>query len=338
MKKIFAFVLVAFFSLSIMAERTSFRINLIGSDATYSVSTLKLVEDDNHTPAVENGYDATAILSQSNEHTTLIYGFIGTGKYSTVQTNNLEGLEIGFVTNQNDASYKLSFTNYSGTEEFVLYDREAKKSVIINASTPDYPFTATAGQVEINNRFVIGAPATGYTVTPNAAGYATFSAAEATVIPTGATAYTGTISGEELVLNQIMGGYVPANTGVIVAGVAGTPYNFAIYDGSVDAIAGNALQATSTYNTSMKNVYVLKGNAFLEYVGTNALAANKAYIQLPAAGPNNAPKRITMRFNGTTAVDNVETEAVQPVKFIENGEIFIRRGNEVYNLQGQLVK
>ena len=88
----------------------------------------------------------------------------------------------------------------------------------------------------------------------------------------------------------------------------------------------------------MKNVYVLKGNAFLEYVGTNALAANKAYIQLPAAGPNNAPARIRMVINGTTAVENVEAEAVKAEKFIENGQVFIRRGNEVYNLQGQIVK
>jgi len=200
-----------------------------------------------------------------------------------------------------------------------------------------YTFTWTYASDNLTITFP-AAPVTGYTVTPNAAGYATFSADEATVIPDGATAYTGTISGEELVLNQITGGYVPANTGVIVAGVAGTPYNFAIYGGSVDAIGGNALKATATYNTSMKNVYVLKGNAFLEYVGTNALAANKAYIQLPTAGQNNAPARISMRFNGTQDVENVETEAVKAEKFIENGQVLIRRGNEVYNLQGQIVK
>ena len=88
----------------------------------------------------------------------------------------------------------------------------------------------------------------------------------------------------------------------------------------------------------MKNVYVLKGNAFLEYVGTNALAANKAYIQLPEAGQNNAPARIRMVINGTQGVENVETEAVKAEKFIENGQVLIRRGNEVYNLQGQIVK
>lgn len=198
-----------------------------------------------------------------------------------------------------------------------------------------YTFTWTYASDNLAITFPAVAPATGYTVTPNAAGYATFSAAEATVIPTGATAYTGTISGEELLLNQIMGGYVPANTGVIVSGVAGTPYNFAIYDGSVDAITGNDLKATATYNTSMQNVYVLKGNAFLEYVGTNALAANKAFIQLPAQ--SGAPTRIRMVVNHATGVENAAVEA-KAEKFVENGQILIRRGNEVYNLQGQIVQ
>ncbi len=266
----------------------------------------------------------------------MFYGFVGTKKCEYIYTNDFEGIEFGFVTNVLETSYTLSFSDFSG-DEFILYDRVTNTPITVNASTPDYDFTATAGQTTINDRFVIGlpTPVTGYTVTPNAAGYATFSAAEATVIPDGATAYTGTISGEELVLNQITGGYVPAGTGVIVAGAAGTPYNFAIYAGSVDAIAGNALQATADYETSMKNVYVLKGNAFLEYVGTNALAANKAFIQLSA---NNAPSRIRMVINGTTAVENVEAEAVKAEKFIENGQVFIRRGNEVYNLQGQIVK
>ena len=209
----------------------------------------------------------------------------------------------------------LLYTDVAGTYTFTWYDLTDNLTITFPA-----------------------APVTGYTVTPNAAGYATFSADEATVIPDGATAYTGTISGEELVLNQITGGYVPANTGVIVAGVAGTPYNFAIYAGSVDAIGGNALKATATYTTSMKNVYVLKGNAFLEYVGTNALAANKAYIQLPEAGQNNAPARIRMVINGTQDVENVETETIKAEKFVENGQVLIRRGNEVYNLQGQIVK
>ena len=44
-----------------------------------------------------------------------------------------------------------------------------------------------------------------------------------------------------------------------------------------------------------------------------------------------------MVINGTTAVDNVEAETVKAEKFVEDGQVYIRRGNEVYNLQGQKV-
>lgn len=335
MKKLLISVLAVALSWSAMAAPIAVaKITLTGATGGYG--ELTLYEDDNRTSAYESGYDAPLIGTMENSKSVQLYGFIGSQKYDKIYSNDLYGTEIGFITNQDDANYTLTFNHIYGSD-IVLYDRVKNKAVTITSGTPAYTFEAAAGRVEVNNRFVIGVPtpATGYTVTPNAAGYATFSAAEATVIPTGATAYTGTISGEELVLNQITGDYVPANTGVIVAGVAGTPYNFAIYNGSVAAIADNDLKATSTYNTSMQNVYVLKGGAFLEYVGTNALAANKAFIQLSA---NNAPSRIRMVINGTTAVENVEAEAVKAEKFIENGQVFIRRGNEVYNLQGQIVK
>ena len=160
--------------------------------------------------------------------------------------------------------------------------------------------------------------------------------AEATVIPSGVTAvYRGVISGDELQLSAITG-YVPANTGVIVEGVAGTDYNFAIASTSVPALSeDNDLRPTSAYSYPMENVFVLKGDAFLEYIGTTELKANKAFIQLPAQ--SGAPKRIRMVVNQATGVENAAVE-VKAEKFIENGQVLIRRGNEVYNLQGQIVK
>ena len=323
-----------------MASNTiTITLNGDNGDANYE-SSVVLVEDAARNATYEAGYDAECLSTDpSGILGVMIYGFVGTKKCEFIYSNDLHGIEFGFTSNVTETKYHL-YISSNFANSYQLYDNVTNQYIALDGSVTDYAFTATAGRVNVENRFSIytPAPVTGYTVTPNAAGYATFSAAEATVIPDGATAYTGTISGEVLVLNQITGGYVPAGTGVIVAGVAGTPYNFAIYAGSVDAIGGNALKATATYNTSMKNVYVLKGNAFLEYVGTNALAANKAYIQLQAAGPNNAPARISLRFNGTTAVENVEAEAVKAEKFIENGQVFIRRGEAVYNMQGQIVK
>ena len=155
-------MLVVAVSVSAMATKTaSVRINLAGSNATYSVNTLRLVEDDARSAAAESGYDVSCMMSQANENSTLIYGLIGTAEYSTIYTNDLTNLEIGFVTNQVDQDYTLTFSNFSGNE-FVLYDKVANKTITINATTPVYAFSVDAslvGRKAINDRFVIGAPA-----------------------------------------------------------------------------------------------------------------------------------------------------------------------------------
>ena len=444
MKKIFVSMLALVCSLSLMATQTAYvQIKLVGTAyPSFSTSKLNLMEDTERNATYESGYDSQSAATLSNNYSVLLYGFVGSDKCSTVATNDLSGLQIGFTTNNVDTDYKLKFSDFEGTE-FYLYDRVLNKLTLINSTTPDYAFTATAGQVEVNDRFVINtvaiigtdswwetkfnsimtvattgetatgtidftghqgewynfkvvgrtaanwysnageftstnnsqvvsateddnmyfqiveegeytftwtfatnnleitfptpAPAYETSVTTNAYGWATFSYSQ-NLVPVDAdaqTIYKGSISGDALNLTAVA--YVKAGEGVIVNGAPSTTYYFAVGNGAAD-FEGNALKATSTYNTSMKNVYVLKGNAFLEYVGTNALAANKAYIQLPEAGQNNAPARIRMVINGTQGVENVETEAVKAEKFIENGQVLIRRGNEVYNLQGQIVK
>ena len=55
------------------------------------------------------------------------------------------------------------------------------------------------------------------------------------------------------------------------------------------------------------------------------------------AGTSYAPKRISMHFDAATGVENVETAA--PIeKFMQEGQVLIRRGENVYNLQGQIIK
>lgn len=235
------------------------------------------------------------------------------------------------------SEYRMNFYEMEGIIE--IYDVVAGAN--IDKSQP-YIFTIEDAQKNniIADRFVINyvpAPAYVTSVTTNDYGWATFSY-DQDLVPVNATAqtlYKGAINGEYLDLDDV--DYVPNGQGVLVKGDANTTYYFAAGSGN-DVFGDNDLKATATYNTSMKNVFVLKGNAFLEYVGTNALAANKAYIQLPTAGPNNAPARISMRFNEAQGVESIKGETVNTEKFVENGQIFIRRGNEVYNLQGQIIK
>ena len=190
----------------------------------------------------------------------------------------------------------------------------------------------------IANRFVINYDATAFvtSLTTNAYGWASFSydANVQPVLPAGLKIYTGVVNGEYLDLAEV--DYVKANEGVIVYGTPSTTYYFAAGTGA-SVYGANALKPTSAYTIGDQNVFVLKGDALLQYVGNTALAANKAYLQLQTSGANPAPKRISFRFNQPTAIDNVEASA-QVEKFVENGQVLIKRGDAVYNLQGQMVR
>lgn len=163
MKKLVISVLAVMFCLSLSAA-TSVRVKLVGSDPTYSVSQLILLEDDSN-PAYSSGVDGSDVscmMTQSNENSTLIYGMLGGSEYSTVASPDLTDLRIGFKTNEIDQNYKLKFSSFSGTE-FTIYDVVEGNTITVNGSTPDYAFSVTPAQipqVAINNRFVVNfAPA-----------------------------------------------------------------------------------------------------------------------------------------------------------------------------------
>lgn len=266
-------------------------------------------------------------------------------RYTAYTANAVSNLVLGIVTNRRDVSYTLTFnvpystvgltlTDFRSTEGIKTFTMENGGSYTFSVSG-DPAYTAGTNSV-ITDRFVINyvAPSAVTSVTTNAYGWATFSYSE-DLVPVNATAqtlYKGAINGSYLDLTSV--DYVPNGQGVLVKGEANTTYYFAAGTATSD-FSANALLATSSYSYPMENVYVLKGNAFQPYEGTNALAANKAYIRLSA---NNAPARISFRFNGAQAIENAEMEDAKAVKFVENGQIFIRRGEAVYNMQGQIVK
>ena len=341
MKKLIISLMAVMFSAYVVAADSAIaRITITGTTSGGSAQ-ITLIENPSYSAGYDNGYDAPCNINLAEDlpKTLHIYSYIGANKYSTIATNNLDGLSVDFITNLLDDEYTMTFEVFTLAPGRTLdiYDLDKNQRTVIDPSE-SYTFTATKGHNEIKDRFIINYVAPSYvtSVTTNDDGWATFSYTQDLVPVNSAiqTLYKGAINGEYLDLTSV--DYVPNGQGVLGKGDANTTYYFAAGSGS-DDFTGNALKATATYETSMKNVYVLKGNAFLEYVGTNALAANKAYIQLPAAGPNNAPKRIRMVINGATDVENVEAESVKAEKFVENGQVYIRRGNEVYNLQGQKV-
>ena len=332
MKKI-AFLMCAMCLSLAMSAQSITSVSLITlSSAGQPDKELGMLMSSSFSDGFDNSWDAQSINESG------IYVYYQGARYTTWASNAYsQNLPIGFYSCDNN-DYTLKFSGFSG-EEYQIYDLVANQTINVNAATPNYDFSISDDKkgIAINDRFIINYnPAAFVTsLTTNDYGWASFSydANLQSTLPIGLKIYKGALEGTEtLNLNEV--NYVPANTGVIVYGTPNTTYYFAAGTGTSD-FSDNILRPTSAYTIGDQNVFVLKGNALLQYTGNTALAANKAYLQLP--GTTTAPKRIRMVINQTTSVENVEALEA-PVKFVENGQIFIRRGNEVYNLQGQMVK
>jgi len=203
---------------------------------------------------------------------------------------------------------------------------------------------------ENDNDVVIIAPGIAPTtidgVKLNSFGLGTFSATETVTIPDGWTAWTanGEVTEGNLMLEQVNGQYIPAGTGVILYnGGSADSKNLEVTTTVVDQLdVDNYLKPATAWSANLADVYILHDNELWLYTGTT-FPANKAFLQLPAASTSNgAPARISLRFaetEETQAVENVAPEAVKAVKFVgEDGKLYIRRGEAVYTVQGQLVK
>lgn len=344
MKKMFISVVALAMSVMAMATETAYvQIKLTG--ATGGTSNVYLTEDDAYTNAFEPGVDVEKMMSQSNSKSVLLYGFVGTTPCEDVVAANLDGLKIGFTTNQVDENYTLTFIDVSG-RPLRLYDRVTKtETIIVGNGTYDFSVANfTYERIAFNERFVINRQA--YNVTLNDNFLATFSANENVIIPEGLSAYAAEYESEmELLTLYKISDYIPANTGVILYNENGAKalnyqknFSLEIYEGTVPAYTGtNDLKPASAYATNHTgHIYVLHGDMMYTYEDeASGMKPNKAFLQIDAQYP--APQRIAFRFNEEQGVENIEVEG-KAVKFVENGRVFIKRGEKVYNLQGQLVK
>ncbi|MBQ9357041.1 MAG: hypothetical protein IJT98_07115 [Prevotella sp.] len=164
------------------------------------------------------------------------------------------------------------------------------------------------------------------TINLNASGFATYSAGYDFIV-SGATAYqmaldlgAGTINGTAAPAK------IPAGAGILLKGEANAEVTIS---GTTDAAAltDNSLKGTTkadgtTAMVGTANYYVLSGNSFRPYTGTE-FAANKAYFEVEAAA---AARTFTMTFGEEeiTAIESINTA-------ISEGE------GTVYDLQGRRV-
>ena len=145
-------------------------------------------------------------------------------------------------------------------------------------------------------------------------------------------------------------------TGELAAGV---PYLFQASAEEISCFPGTTIVTEPNNSGAMKgtfvdleltelsNIYYFAKNALWSCVDLTKLSvpANRAYVNMAevTAITGAAPvgvRRITLGVNGqntATGVDQVEGDNV-PTKMIINGQLFILRGEKMYDAQGKLVK
>ena len=336
MKKVFGIVAALAFTASLMAANTAnFVIAVESPDNDNIYDELVMAESTDYTAAYENLRDAEKMADVNNPS---LYGYVENRKCGVIATNNLEGMALTLET-VGETNYDISFYNVGGATYYFI-DLVGGTYVQIAESNVMH-LTGVAANSTLANRFMISQmPIVAVTsVTTNAYGLATFSYnADLETVESGVKLYKGAIDGEFLDVDEV--NYVKTDEGVIVYGEANTTYHFAAGTGTSD-FTGNQLLPSSAWNLAEQDgfdIYVLSGNLLYLYEGTE-MKPNKAFLKVnqnPMSG-NNAPRHISLRFNQEQGVENVAPEAVKAEKFVEDGQIFIRRGNEVFNLQGQKV-
>lgn len=199
-----------------------------------------------------------------------------------------------------------------------------------------------------------------YQVTPNAAqgtdagGWATFAAPVKLAVPSGLTAYKASYenTGTEEILNLEEIDVIPANEGVILKGTAGSDYILTPTDAEASDVSGNVLVGCVTRTDvsavrATKDIFCMRYSGSYDFTGFflyegQYVPANRAYLPLDkVSGPNNAPRKVRFVIKNEQTVTDIEltgADTVEATKFIENGQMFIRRGEAVYNLQGVRVK
>lgn len=172
------------------------------------------------------------------------------------------------------------------------------------------------------------------TVTIGSAGMASFSATQNYVVPEGLKAYTATsINGDRTMLTEITGGVIPACTGVVLKGDAGT-YTLTSTE-SASAVTGNLLKANiADYNLPQVQGdytnYTLAASGFVKVKSTDAgtLAAGKAFLRVTTPAASGAKEVYLMDFSGeVTGIDDIN-DNVNANKKIDG---------KVYSITGQLM-
>ena len=164
-------------------------------------------------------------------------------------------------------------------------------------------------------------------------------------------AYYGQTS-QKIFFDNIPSGEMEAGIPYIFLPKAGVSQLGVFYTDAANASAGSRNGLIGSYTqetiTPDDDNYILLNNQYCEVVSTEGdvyVGANRAYIHLTSINPSEpalAPgrRRISMGVqsqNAATGMDELNASET-PVKMLIDGQLFILRGEKMYNANGQLVK
>lgn len=275
---------------------------------------------------------------------------------ATLESDATDGYAIQEIKTDASQSKTENITISGGTiNGNVNMTGEVQEQVVLNGTITGGTFSTDISEYLDPTKGALEQTANGYEVVEgciaalNGNGLATFSSPSYNVeLPAGVTAWIATgMTGNALNLSKVAdaGGILPQNAGLILYSETQASVNLSLYKSTAAAVdvTGNLLKPATAWAASYKdNAYILHGNELWIYNG-DEFKAGKAFLPLSdIPTPGGAPKRVSMIFNQTetpTAVENVETPNVKAVKFVgEDGQLYIRRGEAVYTVQGQVVK
>ena len=331
--------------------------NFVVSDNAKVVATA-----DTYEPAEPNGNGYTggmgcAIIQDSKNGYAGGMTLVVTGD-ATLESNAAGGYAIQEIKTDASQSKTENITISGGTiNGNVNMTGEVQEHVVLNGTITGGTFSTDISEYLDPTKGALEQTANGYEVVEgcvamlNSYGLATFSSRYYNVVlPAGVTAWiaTGGMTGDALNLTKVAeneGDILPQNAGLILWGAANANLSLLKSDAAATAtVAGNLLKpATAWADENFTEAYILHDNELWIYNGTGGFKAGKAFLPLSAIPTlGGAPKRVSMIFNQTetpTAVENVEIQNVKAVKFVgEDGQLYIRRGEAVYTVQGQVVK
>lgn len=159
-------------------------------------------------------------------------------------------------------------------------------------------------------------------------------------------------AGKEVYLEEVDPTTFDAGTPFIIQATAAALE--VVYDGKATTEAGTngALRGTledldkTAFAALTGNIYLLINNAIRPRTTGNYLNANRAYIDYdaltavsstPQGAPGKRVRSMPMQTQVATGVDELNASET-PVKVMIDGQLFILRGEKMYNANGQLVK